>query len=195
MMKLYRYYDKLLATEPSNVNALNGKANALKNLKRYDEILGSLNKRDRLQSEIKNLEMQIIKEKKERCNAYPKVIQSIQRLSNARIYENDIIKIDKIVSMTGIHLYKDKSGRFKQNLIDDLQKYGNLKSTIKNLQDNKRKKITLKSVKKTQPQRRQKKQKKEGTKHQLSKIQYKKKMIIKYFCCCFYKYYLTKINW
>ena len=64
-------------------------------LKSYDEILGSRNERDRLQSEIKNLEMQLIKEK-EKYNAYPKVIQSIQRLSNAGIYENDIIMIDKL---------------------------------------------------------------------------------------------------
>ena len=125
-------------------------------LNSYDEILGSRNERDRLQSEIKNLEMQIIKEK-EKYNAYPKVIQSIQRLSNARIYENDIIKIENIISMTGIHLYKDKSGRYKQNLIDDLQKYGNLKLAIKNLQDNKRKKTTLKSGKKTQQQQHQEK--------------------------------------
>ncbi len=129
-------------------------------LKSYDEILGSRNERDRLQSEIKNLEMQLEKEK-ERCNAYPKVIQSIQRLSNARIYENDIIKIENIISTTGIHLYKDKSGRYKQNLIDDLQKYGNLKPAIKNLQE-KIKKINLKSVKKTQQQQHQKKQKRKN---------------------------------
>jgi hypothetical protein len=55
-------------------------------LKSYEEILGSRNERDRLQSEIKNLEMQLLKEK-ERLNAYPKVIQSIQRLSNAGINE------------------------------------------------------------------------------------------------------------
>ena len=60
--------------------------------------------------------------------------------------------------MTGIHLYKDKSAKYKQNFMDDLQKYGNLKLAIKNLQDNKRKKINLKSVKKTQQQQRQKKQ-------------------------------------
>ncbi|HET9807609.1 MAG TPA: hypothetical protein VFP49_11920 [Nitrososphaeraceae archaeon] len=128
-------------------------------LKSYDEILGSRNERDRLQNEIKNLEMQLIKEK-ERCNVYPKVIQSIQRLSNARIYENDIIKIENILSMTGIHLYKDKSSRYKQNLIDDLQKYGNLKIAIKNLQDNKKKR-NLKARKKTQS-RSQKKQKRKN---------------------------------
>ena len=47
-------------------------------LKSYEEILGSRNERDRLQSEIKNLEIQIIREK-EKCNAYPKAIQSIQK--------------------------------------------------------------------------------------------------------------------
>ena len=96
-------------------------------LKSYDEILGSRNERDRLQNEIKNLEMQLIKEK-ERYNSYPKVIESIERLSNTGIYEDDILTIDKIVSMSGIshHLYKDKR-RYKHNLIDDLQKYGNLK--------------------------------------------------------------------
>ena len=51
-------------------------------LKNYDEILRSRNERDRLQNEIKNLEIQLRKEK-ERYNAYPKVIKSIERLSNA----------------------------------------------------------------------------------------------------------------
>lgn len=72
------------------------------------------------------------------------MIESIQRLSNAGIYENDILSIDKIVSMSGIsHLYKDKR-RYKQNLIDDLQKYGNLKIVIKNLKE--RRKISLKQA-------------------------------------------------
>ena len=34
-----QYYDKILNIDPSNVNALNGKAIALKNLKKYDESL------------------------------------------------------------------------------------------------------------------------------------------------------------
>ena len=73
------------------------------------------------------------------------MIESIGRLSNTGIDENDILTIDKIVSMTGIsHLYKDKR-RYKQNLIDDLQKYGNLKLAIKNLKD---RKIYLKPKKK-----------------------------------------------
>jgi hypothetical protein len=120
-------------------------------LKSYEEILGSRNERDRLQREIKNLEIQLEKEK-ERFNSYPKVIKSLERLSNAKIYEDDILAIDKIISMArNGHVYKDKT-RYKQNLIDDLQKYGNMKLAIKNLQDNK-KKITLKSLKKTQQQR------------------------------------------
>ena len=117
-------------------------------LKNYDEILGSRNEKDRLQKEIKNLELQLIKEK-ERYNSYPKVIESIERLSYAGISENDILTIDKIVSMSGTNhyrLYKDKR-RYKQNLIDDLQKYGNFKLAIKNLED--RKRINLKAWKTT----------------------------------------------
>ena len=45
------------------------------------------------------------------------------------------------------HVYKDKT-RYKQNLIDDLQKYGNLKLAIKNLED-KKKTLNLKAEKKT----------------------------------------------
>ena len=37
MMKLIQYYDKVLAIDPSNVNALNNKAIVLKNLQKYDE--------------------------------------------------------------------------------------------------------------------------------------------------------------
>ena len=77
------------------------------------------------------------------------MIDSIQKLSNARIHENDIIKIENIISMAGTSLYKNKSSINKQNLIDDLQKYGNLKLAIKNLEDNKRKKIKLKTQKDT----------------------------------------------
>ena len=56
--------------------------------------------------------------------------------------------------MSGIshNLYKDNT-RYKQNLIDDLRKYGNLKSAIKNLD---KKKINLKSMKKIQLQPQQK---------------------------------------
>jgi hypothetical protein len=127
-------------------------------LKNYNEVIRSRNERDRLETELKNLEMLKVKER-ERYNSYPKVIQSIERLSNARIYEDDIIKIDNILSMADTRLYKNKSSIYKQNLIDDLQKYGNLKLTIKNLEDNKRKKINLKPKKKIQPQSQKQKRK------------------------------------
>ncbi len=52
-------------------------------LKSYDEILGSRNERDRLQNEIKNLEMQLIKEK-ERYNSYPKVIAKHRKIIKYR---------------------------------------------------------------------------------------------------------------
>jgi hypothetical protein len=115
-------------------------------LKNYEEVLRSRKEKGQLQREIKNLEIQLEKEK-EKYNSYPKVIDSIQKLSNARIHENDIIKIENIISMAGASLYKNKSSINKQNLIDDLQKYGNLKLAIKNLEDNKRKKIKLKTQK------------------------------------------------
>jgi hypothetical protein len=127
-------------------------------LKNYNEVIRLRNERDRLETELKNLEMLKAKER-ERYNSYPKVIQSIERLSNARIYENDIIKIDNILSMADTRLYKNKSSIYKQNLIDDLQKYGNLKLALKNLEDNKRKKINLKPKKKIQPQRQKQKRK------------------------------------
>lgn len=102
-------------------------------LKNYDVVIRSRNERERLQSELKNLEIKIIKER-ERYNSYPTVIKSIERLSNAEIDENAILAIDKIISMTGIshHLYKDKR-QYNQNLMDDLQKYGNLKLAIKKI--------------------------------------------------------------
>jgi hypothetical protein len=117
-------------------------------LKSYGEILGSRNERDRLKNELKNLKMQVIKER-ERCNSYPKVIQSLERLSNVGIYEDDIVEIEKIISMAGIRMYKDKS-RYKQDLMDDFQKHGNLMLAIKNL---KGKQKVLKSRKKTRNQK------------------------------------------
>ena len=39
MMKPYNLYNKSLAIDPSNLDILNNKAIALKNLKRYDESL------------------------------------------------------------------------------------------------------------------------------------------------------------
>ncbi len=83
-----------------------------------------------------------------RYNAYPKIIESITRLAGAGISEDDIVKIDKILSMTNYYLYKDKP-LFKETLIDDLQRYGNLKLAIKNLEDIK---IDLKSKKRTRVQ-------------------------------------------
>jgi hypothetical protein len=127
-------------------------------LKSYDEILASRKEKDRLKNEIKNLENQLLKEK-ERYSSYPKVIESIERLSHAGISENDILTIDKIVSMSGTNhyrlRYKDKR-RNKQNLIDDLQKYENLKLAIGNL-ESKRKKIVLKTYKKTQSRKQKQK--------------------------------------
>ena len=74
--------------------------------------------------------------------------------------------MDKIISMAGIHLYKDKS-RYKQNLMDDLKKHGNLKLAIKNL---KGKQIVLKSQKRYDIRRN-----KERT-YQQSKTKHKKKI-------------------
>ena len=127
-----------------------------------------------LGQEMKEIDYKVIlkiqrfsqKKKKKDIIHIPKVISSIERLSNAGISENDIIAIDRIVSMSGTthNLYKDKR-RFKQNLIDDLQKYGNLKLAIKNLQD--KKKINLKTHEKGQPQ--SQKQKNEKNKSSTSK--------------------------
>jgi hypothetical protein len=66
-------------------------------------------------------------------------------LASSRISEKDIVDIDKILSMTDYYNYKDKR-LYKDGLIDDLQKYGNLKLAIKNLQEIE---IDLKSKKKT----------------------------------------------
>jgi hypothetical protein len=55
------------------------------------------------------------------------------RLLGAGIYEDDIVKIDKILSMTDYYLFKDEP-LYKETLINDLQKYGNLKLAIKNLE-------------------------------------------------------------
>jgi hypothetical protein len=102
-------------------------------VKNYEEVIGSRRERDRLKDELKILEVQTMKER-ERYNAYPKIIESISRLGGAGISEDDIIKIDKILSMTDYYLYKDKP-LYKETLIDDLQKYGNLKLVIENLED------------------------------------------------------------
>jgi hypothetical protein len=82
---------------------------------------------------------------REKYNSYPKVIESIRRLAGSRISEKDIVDIDKILSMTDYYNYKGKR-LYKEGLIDDLQKYGNLKVAIKNLQEIE---IDLTSKKKT----------------------------------------------
>ena len=111
-------------------------------VKNYEEVIGSRNEIDRLKNELKNLEVQTMKER-EKYNAYPKVIEAIARLSGSGITEDDIVKIDKILSMTDYYLNKDKP-LYKETLIDDLQKYGNLKLAIKNLEENEK---DLKSTK------------------------------------------------
>ena len=83
---------------------------------------------------------------REKYISYPTVIESILRLAGSGIYEQDVIKIDKILMMTDYYPNKDKP-LYKETLIDDLQKYRNLKIAIKNLEDIE---INLKSTKKTQ---------------------------------------------
>jgi hypothetical protein len=102
-------------------------------VKNYEKVIGSRKEVDRLKHEFKSLQVNIIKER-EKYNAYPKIIESITRLAGSGISEDDIVKIDRILSMTEYYLYKDKP-RYKETLIDDLQKYGNLKLVIKNLKD------------------------------------------------------------
>ena len=109
-------------------------------VKNYEEVIGSRKEIDRLKSEIdrikrelKSLEVETIKER-EKSNAYPKIVECITRLSGAGISEDDIIKIDKILMMTDYYPNKDKP-LYKDTLIDDIQKYGNLKLAIKNLKD------------------------------------------------------------
>ena len=102
-------------------------------VKNYEEVIGSRIEIERLKKQLKILEEQIIKER-EKYNAYPKIIESITRLAGAKVAEDDIVKIDKILSMTNYYTHKDKS-LYKKTLIDELQKYGNLKLAIKNLED------------------------------------------------------------
>ena len=79
--------------------------------------------------------------------------RSIIRLTGSGISEEDIVKIDKILSMNDYYLYKDKL-LYKEDLIDDLQKYGNLKIAIKNLEDiEKDLKSTKKNTKQTKEKR------------------------------------------
>jgi hypothetical protein len=105
-------------------------------VKNYEEVIGSRKEIDRLKQELKDLEAQTMKER-EKYNANPQLIYSIIRLAIAGIFEDDVVKIDKILSMTGYYysVDKDTSLSSKETLIDDLQKYGNLKLAIKNLED------------------------------------------------------------
>ena len=102
-------------------------------VKNYAEVIGSRIEIDRLKNELKILEIKTMKER-EKYIAYPTVIESILRLAGSGINEQDIIKIDKILMMTDYYPNKDKP-LYKETLIDDLQKYGNLKLVIKNLQE------------------------------------------------------------
>jgi hypothetical protein len=114
-------------------------------VKNYDEVIGSRTEIEKLKKELKNLEVQTMKER-QKYNAYPDVIDSIIRLTGSGISEEDIVNIDKILSMNDYFLYKDKL-LYIDDLINDLQKYRNLKIAIKNLEDIE---INLKSTKKTQ---------------------------------------------
>src|SRR5215204_520440 len=114
-------------------------------VKNYEEIIGSRKEINRLKNEIRSLEIQISKER-EKYNAYPELRESINRLTAAGIPEDDIVKVDRVLSMTYYYLYKDNR-MYKEALFDDLQKYGHLKLAIKNLEDIE---IDLKSLKKTQ---------------------------------------------
>jgi len=102
-------------------------------VKNYEEVIGSRKEIERLKNEVKSLEFKTMKER-EKCNAYPTIIESILRLTGSGINEDDIVKIDKILSMNDYYPNKDKH-LYKETLIDDIQKYGNLKLAIKNLKD------------------------------------------------------------
>jgi hypothetical protein len=102
-------------------------------VKNYEEVIGSRKEIDRLKDELKNLEMKTMKER-EKFIAYPPVIEAILRLAGFGINEDDIVKIDKILMMTDYYPNKDKP-MYKDTLIDELQKYGNLRLTIKKLEE------------------------------------------------------------
>ena len=102
-------------------------------VKNYEEVIGSRKEIDRLKNERKMLEVQTLKER-EKYNSYPKIIESINRLSDAGITEDEIVKIDRILLMNYYYLYKDNE-MYKEDLFNDLHKYGNLKLTIKNLEE------------------------------------------------------------
>jgi hypothetical protein len=114
-------------------------------VKNYEEIIGSRIEIERLKKELKILQIQTEKER-QKYNMYPEVLDSIVRLTGSGISEEDIVKIAKILSMNDYFIYKDTL-EYKEELIDDLQKYRDLKLAIKNLEDIKR---NLESTKKTQ---------------------------------------------
>jgi CENP-B N-terminal DNA-binding domain len=113
--------------------------------KNYEEVIGSRIERERLKKELKILEIQTFKERK-KYNMYPEVLESLVRVTGSGISEEDIVKIAKILSMNDYFVDKD-SLEYKEELIDDLQKYRDLKLAIKNLEHMER---DLKSTKKTQ---------------------------------------------
>lgn len=93
---------------------------------------------------------------REKYHSYPKVIESIMGLAGAGIYETDIVKINKILSMSGYSYQEGDTTLSKEALIDDLQKYGNLKLVIQNLESMKK---NIKAKKKIQYKSRMKKNK------------------------------------
>jgi hypothetical protein len=124
-------------------------------VKNYEEVIGSRKEKDRLKNECKILEDQLMKER-EKYNSYPKVIESIMGLAGAGIYEADIVKINKILSMSDYSYQEGDTTLSKEALIDDLQKYGNLKLVIQNLESRKK---NIKAKKKIQSKSRMKKTK------------------------------------
>jgi DNA-binding transcriptional MerR regulator len=122
-------------------------------VKNYEEVIGGRKDRDRLKNECKFLEEQTMKER-EKYNSYPKVIESIIGLAGAGIYEADIVKINKILSMSDYYYQDEDQTLSKEALINDLKKYRNLKLAIKNLENMTK---NLNSKKKTQYKSRTKK--------------------------------------
>ena len=124
-------------------------------VKNYEEVIGSRKEKDRLKNDCKILEDQLMKER-EKYNSYPKVIESIMGLAGAGIYETDIVKINKILSMSGYSYQEGNTTLSKEALIDDLQKYRNLKLVIQNHESMKK---NIKAKKKIQYKTRMKKNK------------------------------------
>ncbi|HEX2407495.1 MAG TPA: hypothetical protein VHJ38_09840 [Nitrososphaeraceae archaeon] len=131
-------------------------------VKNYEEVIGSRKEKDRLKNECKILEDQLMKER-EKYNTYPKVIESIMGLAGAGIYETDIVKINKILSMSDYSYQEGDTTLSKEALIDDLKTYRNLKLVIQNLQSMEK---NIKAKKKMQYKSRMKKTKVPGTRSQ-----------------------------